>query len=140
MDCTKCGAANSPGLSACAYCGAAFPAAPAPDVGQQLNNSFNTLLQGTGGTRDWSDLKPYYQQAFAEIERAGGTMTAKWNWAAFLFGAIWYLVRGMPLKGIGIILLTLISGGTLGFFLWIYAGLFGTYDFYLLKAKGKQLW
>ena len=46
----------------------------------------------------------------------------------------------MPLKGVIFIILNLISGFTLGFFIAVYAGLYGTYDFYLLKAKGKQLW
>jgi hypothetical protein len=102
--------------------------------------AINRVAQGSGGTRDWSHLKPYYQVAFAAIDDAGGAMTPRWNWAAFLFGWVWYFFRGMFLKGL---LLLIVSVATAGFgwvVLCIYTGLYGTYDFYLLTAKGKQLW
>ncbi len=136
MDCGECGAANAAGVAICACCAAPFPAAPPPSAGDQFSN----LLAGSGGTRDWSGMKPYYQVAFAELEKAGGAMTPRWNWASFLFGSFWYLFRGMPLKGIIFLVLTFVTGGFLGFFIAIYAGLYGTWDLYLLKAKGKQLW
>ena len=140
MDCSKCGASNVATATVCAYCGAGFAPPPPPNPVDQLAGSFNQLLQGSGGTRNWYDLKPYYQGAFGTIERGGETMTVVWNWSAFLFGGFWYLYRGMLLKALLYFLVGALSGGTLFLFLHIYAGLYGTYDFYLLRAKGKQFW
>ena len=140
MECKKCGAGNQPGSRVCAYCGVPLSTEAAQPVQDQLANKVNSLFQGDGGTWNWSSLKPFYQAAFAEFEKNGGKMAVCWNWPAFLFGWIWYLVRGMPLKGIIYLTLGLVTSGLLWLPLMVYGGLYGTYDFYLLKAKGKQLW
>ena len=139
QNCDKCGAATEATADSCLYCGSSITRTI--DPAQQVGSAVSGLLKGSGGSKDWSGLKDYYQTAFSEFEKNPQSgLQVKWNWAAFFFSSIWYLVRGMPLKGVIFIILNLISGFTLGFFIAVYAGLYGTYDFYLLKAKGKQLW
>lgn len=85
-------------------------------------------------------LDPHYQHKFARIDAEGGSFVALWNWPAFLFGAFWYLFKGMWAKALLIFFVALLSGGLLGIPLWIYTGVAGTYDYYLLKRRQKQLW
>lgn len=86
----------------------------------------------------WVD--PHYQQKFARIDGQGGSFLALWNWPAFLFGALWYLSKGMWAKALLILVVVFVTGGFLGIPVAIYAGIAGTYDFYLLKRHQKQLW
>jgi hypothetical protein len=107
--------------------------APAQPAWSQYNNGHNATQQDA-----WLD--PHYQRKFARIDAEGGSHVALWNWPAFLFGALWYLVKGMWAKALLIFLVAVISGGFLAIPLWIYAGVSGTYDYYLLKRRNKQLW
>ena len=95
---------------------------------------------GTGG---WtgapaSSSDAYYQRAYAQFD-AGGSKVA-WNWAAFLFGAFWYLFRGMWAKALLLAAIVIFTGGFLAIPVWIYGGLMGTYDDYLLRRRGTQGW
>lgn len=40
------------------------------------------------------------EQAYPRFETNEGGFVATWNWAAFFFGAIWYLVKGIRVKGL----------------------------------------
>lgn len=83
-------------------------------------------------------LDVYYRERFAQFDRNGST--ASWNWAAFLFGAFWYFSKGLWAKALLIIFVAFLSGGFLGIPLWIYGGVMGNYDYYLLRRKQQQLW
>jgi hypothetical protein len=83
-------------------------------------------------------LPDYYARAFAEFDTGGSQIV--WNWAAFLLGALWYLYRGMWAKALIYAAIAIFSGGFLIIPLWIYAGLRGTYDLYLLRRTATQLW
>lgn len=88
------------------------------------------------------ELTPYYQKIFAEFDANNGTFKPTWNWPAFLFGTVWYIYRGPWLKGLVLIIPITIM---FLFFPWgliagLYSGIFGNYDYYLLKAKGKHFW
>ena len=85
-------------------------------------------------------LPPYYQLRFARFDAARGGFSATWNWPAFLFGCIWYLVKGMWAKALIIFALMVVTGGILAIPAWIYMGIAGNYDYYLLKRQNKQLW
>lgn len=63
-----------------------------------------------------------------------------WNWPAFLFGAFWYLFRGMWAKALLLAAIVIFTGGFLAIPVWIYGGLMGTYDDYLLRRRGTQGW
>jgi hypothetical protein len=80
------------------------------------------------------------EQAYARFEAQGGGFVATWNWAAFLFGPLWYLVKGIWIKGLAICLISLFSHGLAIPFLWIYCGLFGNWDHYVWRRLGSQLW
>jgi hypothetical protein len=89
------------------------------------------------GARDHAE-PPYYQQAFAQFDRGGSKVA--WNWAAFLLGALWYLYRGMWAKALIYFAVAFFTGGLLVIPVWIYGGLMGTHDYYLLRRKGTQGW
>jgi len=87
-----------------------------------------------------SDLPEYYKKAFQAIDANGGKFTPTWNWASFLFGLIWYFYRGMWAKALIMLLIGFLLAGVPFLFFWIYCGIGGNYDFYILKVRDKQLW
>ncbi len=82
--------------------------------------------------------------AVARIDQNNGRFQASWNWASFLFGAIWYLVKGMWAKALIFIFvgtfIGIITYGIRFLVLWIYFGMAGNYDLYLKERRGTQLW
>jgi len=80
------------------------------------------------------------EDAYPRFEAHAGGFVATWNWAAFLFGGVWYLAKGIWVKGVGICLLSLLTHGLALPLLWLYSGVFGNWDHYLLKRHGSQLW
>ena len=134
MFCTSCGSQVSDGAQFCTKCGVAMgatggsvavatmPGTPAPAIDK------------------FARLSPYWQEVFRKFSERPKEMQVKWNWPAFFFGFIWYLVKGMPLKALLIIGVAVITFGAGGVFLAVYAGLYGPWDYYLKEAYGKQLW
>ncbi len=62
-----------------------------------------------------------------------------WNWHSFIFGPFWYLSNGLLVKGLILILISIVS---LGFgipLIWFYCGLRGNSDLYekILKSKSR---
>jgi Protein of unknown function (DUF2628) len=82
---------------------------------------------------------PYYTDVFGRIEANHGFL-ATWNWAAFFFSGIWYLVKGMWVKPLLMFVIAIVTAGLAVPFIWLYAGIAGNYDYYLLQRKQKQLW
>lgn len=101
-------------------------------------------LHSMSGTADSDvarpDLSEYYKNAFEKIDANNGGFTAIFNWAALLFGGLWYLYKGMWAKGLIMIALIFLLAGLPALFFWIYCAIAGTYDYYLLTVKKKQLW
>ncbi|MGO9572349.1 MAG: hypothetical protein ACLP5H_32945 [Desulfomonilaceae bacterium] len=104
---------------------------------------------GKCGTRlfsdwDYSKQDAYYRVKFDQFERNGGSFKPTWNWAAFFCCALWYISKGMWGKSLLIffvaLVLVLITAGVAAPLLWVYSGLFGNYDYYLLKKKNTQWW
>lgn len=83
-------------------------------------------------------MKP--DAAFERFRRRQGGFVATWNWAAFLFGALWYLVKGIWVKGLIMIAVSFFTAGIAIPLLWIYCGLFGNWDYYLLREAGTHFW
>jgi hypothetical protein len=84
--------------------------------------------------------REHYRRAFAKFEANGGAFVATWNWGAFGFSILWYFYRRIWVKGALLLLVAMLTAGV-GFLpIWLYAGIAGDYDFYLLKRKRKQLW
>lgn len=94
----------------------------------------------------YSTEKPFYQRQFAKFDKNGG-FVATWNWPAMGFGLFWYCYRGMWWKALAYLglffvasVLAVMVGLPLAPLAWIYFGIMGNYDYYLLKAKGLKLW
>jgi hypothetical protein len=83
-------------------------------------------------------MKP--EAAYPRFDANHGGFVPTWNWAAFLFGGFWYLVKGLWVKGLAILVISLFSHGVAIPLLWVYAGVFGNWDRYLLERSGSQLW
>ena len=92
-------------------------------------------------------LPTYYQNKFAILDAMDGRRVRGFNGAAFLFSGFWYLAKGMWLKAL--VLFLVVVGGSafgedagwiVGIGVWIYAGLYGTFDYYLLHRHGQQGW
>ena len=113
--------------------------APAPQAFQQPYAGSYAAPPMPAPTTD-NYLAPYYQMQFARFDAARGGFTATWNWPAFLFGCLWYLVKGMWAKALIIFALLVVTAGVLAIPAWIYMGIAGNYDYYLLKRQNKQLW
>jgi hypothetical protein len=84
-------------------------------------------------------LSPYYQKEFKKIHESGESYKGKWNWAAFLFGAIWALTKGAWLSAIIALVVALLTGGVGGVVYWFVFGMRGNYIYYTLHVKKKQL-
>lgn len=85
-------------------------------------------------------MDAYYEATFDKFNRNNGGFVPTWNWAAFLFGGLWYLQKGIWAKGLIIILLALFSGGIGIPVLWLYCAVFGNWDYYLVERTGTQFW
>ncbi len=62
-----------------------------------------------------------------------------WNWSSFIFGPFWYLSKGLHIKGLILLLISIISIGFGIPIIWFYCGLRGNSDLYekILKSKSR---
>ncbi|MCP5498228.1 MAG: DUF2628 domain-containing protein [Leptospiraceae bacterium] len=101
------------------------PNQPAQQAYQQQNQSFLYL-------------KPYYQEEFNRIQQSNEAYKGKWNWAAFFFGIIWALSKGLILSAIVCIVTTGFTAGIAAFFWIFYYPLRGNYMYYKKVAKHQN--
>ena len=107
-------------------------------------------------------LKPYYQERFLRFDaiftmddprRASAPRRLKkvegwkgvrtWNWAAAIFSPIWFFAKGMWAKGlmwVALDVLIALAWHTIVSIIVVslYAGVYGTYDYYRLRRFGAQ--
>ena len=155
MKCRNCGAAAIEGASHCDFCGSGLVAAD--KIGTHQNVPHREAPEqeaNVTGAKDSTSIKAdarpvslayglteYYARAFEEFERSGdASLKPKFNIGAFFFGAFWYLYRGLWAKSLLYFAIVIGSGGIASLIPWIYGFMFGTYDLYLLRKTGKQLW
>ena len=131
MFCPKCGGDVIAGAQFCPNCGTATTP-PGPQPGGQAA----TVTPDAAGR--FAHLPQYWQNVFQRFDQRPSQMQTYWNWPAFFFGPFWYLVKGMPAKGLLYLLVAATGIGWL--FLLVYTGLYGAWDYYLKEARGKQLW
>jgi len=142
--CPGCGRAVSQGQSHCSECGVYTHAAQAgAKVAAMLDNlPWNPpQAQPSAGAvaPAWPDLSPYYQKEFRLIYESGESYKGKWNWAAFIFGFIWALTKGLWLPFLVALIVSIMTSGIGGVVYWFIFGARGNYMYYCAKAKNKQL-
>ncbi len=103
----------------CKHCGESL-------AGAQLKNNF-------------SNLPSYYQEEFRKISESNEAYRGKWNWAAFFFGPLWALTKGIWLASIICIVVAVITAGIGGIIYWFAFALRGNYQYYCSYVKNRQL-
>jgi len=89
---------------------------------------------------------PAEESAFAVFEARGGRFVPTWSWQACLFGPLWYFRKGLYAKGAVLLVLVILPVLPLSTTLllqvaaFLYCGLAGNWDYYLLRMRGTQLW
>jgi|FaiFalDrversion2_1042247.scaffolds.fasta_scaffold00508_6 hypothetical protein len=105
----------------------------------------------------WKLLAPSWRSAWEEMDRSLGQISLpfprmdlredlggrippprlSWNWAAAIFGPIWYLAMGLWAHFVALAALVLLSGGLLAPLVWLYCALKANED--LWEAR-KARW
>jgi len=130
MLCPFCKEEIQDGAIKCKYCGEILQKGEYSQISHERTKSLT----------DYSGFTPFYQKVFAQFDQGGGRFQAKWNWAAFFFGPIWYLVKGIWIKALLMLLIIFVLAGVPAPFFWLYAGIAGNWDYYLLKVRERQFW
>ena len=86
-----------------------------------------------------SGLSPYYHEEFQKIEGTNESYKGKWNWAAFFFGAIWALTKGLWLPALICFIGSLLTGGILGIIYWFIFGARGNYMYFCKVVRQRDL-
>jgi Protein of unknown function (DUF2628) len=85
-------------------------------------------------------------RAFALFDARGGAFVPTWNWAAFVFGPLWYFRKGLYAKGAVLLVLVIFPVLPLEITLLVqlgaffYCGVAGNWDDYLLEVRRTQWW
>jgi len=138
--CPSCGAGVDVVPGRCRKCGTSIesPAAPAFAVSASGAAAAPALTRGSAPP-SFAGLSKYYQQEFSKIYNSNEKYKGRFNWAAFFFGPLWALSKGLLANGAIAIALALISGGVLGIPIAAIYGARGNYFYYSLFVNGKQL-
>jgi Double zinc ribbon len=127
-NCQACGSVEPAGGQFCSKCGAS-------QVKATATPSPNTALS----TEDFAGFPPYYQQEFRKIKASGEAYKGKWNWAAFSFGGIWALTKGLWLPTLICFVAGFFTGGIVVVGYWFVFGARGNYIYYCKEVKHRDL-
>lgn len=131
--CTSCGTAIQNGNRFCGKCGTALTTSPVPPVSSSMAvPSPQVQIQAT----NFVGLSEYYQNEFRMIESSGERYQGKWNWAAFFFGAIWALTKGLWVPALICFVGSIFTGGIVGVIYWFIFGARGNYMHYRKITRG----
>ena len=87
---------------------------------------------------DLSYFPAYYQEEFRRIFESREQYTGKWNWAAFLFGTLWAITKGLW-PAVAVSVAAGLATGGLGFVVyWVIFGVRGNYIYYSSAVKGRH--
>jgi len=85
-------------------------------------------------------LSQYYQEEFAKMQAHPG-YEGKWNWAAFFWGGLWALTKGLwgpVLLCIAVFIMAIPIGGFPALLLWFYFGARGNSMYYKKVVLGQS--
>lgn len=139
--CSNCGTDIPVCQGFCNHCGArnGFAQAQAPPSSYSQSPPPYSAY-----TPSFSHLSSYYQEEFQKM-LADPSYEGKWNWAAFLFGGLWALTKGLwgpVLLCIGALILTAPIGGLPALLLWFYFGARGNSMYYkkIVLGQPRAFW
>lgn len=130
VQCGGCDAAIDPGQSFCGNCGAAARTASEPTRRPESQEIDSYAFSGLTG---------YYKDEFTRIRESHESYKGKWNWAAFFFGAIWALTKGLWLPALICIVSAIFTGGLGAVVYWFVFAARGNYMYYCKQVKQKDL-
>lgn len=135
--CSNCGNQIKEGNKFCSSCGTSSSDDSNFSYDQSSAIAVDRGVYRTAENK-FSHLSAYYQEQFSKISESGEVYTGKWNWAAFLFGAIWALSKGLWLPALIAIVGSMFTYGIVGLIYCILFAIRGNYMYYNLVAKQKQ--
>jgi RNA polymerase subunit RPABC4/transcription elongation factor Spt4 len=133
--CLKCGAKPLSGFGFCQTCGAVT--SQQQEICIKCGVRLKSAAVGSATNTDFSGLSEYYQLEFQQIGDSKESYKGKWNWAAFFFGPIWALTKGVWLPAV--IDLALCWTFFVPFAYWFVFGARGNYMYYCVQTKNKQI-
>ncbi|MHB8753496.1 MAG: DUF2628 domain-containing protein [Candidatus Acidiferrales bacterium] len=129
--CTSCGAVIQNGTRFCGKCGNALAASAAA-----ASSGAVAQPQVQKPAKNFVGLSEYYQSEFQMIESSAERYQGKWNWAAFFFGAIWALAKGLWVPALICVIGSIFTGGIIGVIYWFIFGARGNYMYYRKIDRG----
>ena len=72
------------------------------------------------------------------IESSAERYQGKWNWAAFFFGGLWALSKGLWVPALIAIIGSFFTGGIVGLVYWIIFATRGNYMYYRKVARNEN--
>lgn len=130
LRCAGCGGQLIEGQAFCGGCGKATGTPYPASSSSPPQRPFQYALLG---------LSSYYQDEFTRIHESGESYKGKWNWAAFFFGAIWALTKGIWLPAVICFLAGICTGGLGAVVYWFVFGARGNYMYYSKQVKQKDI-
>lgn len=121
--CPNCGTATLDKQVVCIKCGIEFPK---PGMTGPMNTN-------------WRGLDKYYVDEFTKIKNSGEQYKGKFNWAAFLFGPLWALTKGLWLPALVDLVLGFMTAGIVFVVYWLIFALRGNYMYYCKFVKNKDI-
>ena len=125
--CQDCGATTTPSQELCLKCGV------------RLRTLLGVDQSGLPIEPDFPGLPDYYQREFRKIYETSESYKGQWNWAAFFFGPLWALTKGVWLAPVICFIAAVVTWGIGGVVYWVVFGARGNYMYYAAHAKHKQV-
>ena len=141
MHCRTCGIQLPPAAESCARCGVRPLTGRkfCQECGAEARPHQELCVQCGTGLVDLSGLSDYYRREFQRIYESHEGYKGKWNWAAFLFGPIWALTKGLWLAPAIAILGGLLTYSLVTIVYWFVFAARGNYMYYMVHVKRRQL-
>lgn len=140
--CISCGRRHLTGIDFCQNCGCKT------SENQEICTNCGVRLQDIAKSEKTQDYKlnsdeysEYYRHEFKKIKSSNDTYKGKWNWAAFFFGPLWAIYKGMWQIALLVFLIALITSWTyiIPILVSVVLGLRGNYFYYRFREHGEGL-